>query len=259
MSINGDFAQGSNGKLEVIIGSNSQPAALNISGTAALAGRLEVKLAAGYTPPAGTSFPILSAAECHRRFRAGHRRRRQLRPERRDGYRPTGNTNALQMTSAVSRKTHGSADTFDIPLPGVECRQTSGNHTLVFTFSNTIATGSVSVVGGSASITEAPTINGNTMTVNLTNVANVQQVQIELRGITDVFSQALADASIPVKFLIGDTNGDSTVNSGDAIQTRSRSGQATNAANFRSDVNADGTVNAGDALAVRSRSGTSLP
>ncbi len=59
--------------------------------------------------------------------------------------------------------------------------------------------------------------------------------------------------------LVGDTNGDRIVNSGDALQTRNRSGQATDTTNFRSDVNTDGFVNSGDSTVVRSRSGTFLP
>ena len=55
----------------------------------------------------------------------------------------------LQLTTAVSRKTHGGAGTFDIPLPlsgepGVECRSSGGNHTLVFTFSNNVVSGNAS-------------------------------------------------------------------------------------------------------------------
>ena len=41
------------------------------------------------------------------------------------------------------------------------------------------------------------------------------------------------------------------VNSGDSLQTRNRSGQVTDATNFRSDVNVDGTVNSGDSFIVR--------
>ncbi len=59
--------------------------------------------------------------------------------------------------------------------------------------------------------------------------------------------------------LVGDTNGDGFVNAGDALQTRNRSGQATDATNFRSDVNVDGFVNSGDTTVVRARSGTALP
>ena len=64
---------------------------------------------------------------------------------------------------------------------------------------------------------------------------------------------------IDASFLIGDTNGDRMVNRGDALQTRNRSGQATDATNFRSDVNTDGTINSGDSSIVKSRAGTSLP
>ena len=46
---------------------------------------------------------------------------------------------------------------------------------------------------------------------------------------------------------------------GRPLQTRNRSGQATDATNFRSDVNADGFVNSGDTTVVRARSGTFLP
>ncbi len=59
--------------------------------------------------------------------------------------------------------------------------------------------------------------------------------------------------------LVGDTNGDRSVNAGDALQTRNRSGQTTDATNFRSDVNTDGFVNSGDTTVVRARSGSSLP
>jgi len=59
--------------------------------------------------------------------------------------------------------------------------------------------------------------------------------------------------------LLGDSNGDGTVNSGDAQQTRTRSGQLTDATNFRSDYNLDGTINSGDAFIVRARSGQTIP
>ncbi|MDQ6624227.1 MAG: hypothetical protein M3Y86_12195 [Verrucomicrobiota bacterium] len=47
------------------------------------------------------------------------------------------------------------------------------------------------------------------------------------------------------RFLIGDTNSDAATNSGDALQTRNRSGQPVVASNYRSDVNADGQINSG--------------
>ena len=59
--------------------------------------------------------------------------------------------------------------------------------------------------------------------------------------------------------LIGDSNGDGVVNSGDATQVRSRAGQATAPTNFRWDLNVDGLINSGDAALVRNRSGNGIP
>jgi hypothetical protein len=97
------------------------------------------------------------------------------------------------------------------------------------------------------------------MTVNLNGVADAQRIAIRLSGVTDGFGQVLPSTSFSVDLLTGDTNGDRVVNAGDALQTRSRSGQPADAANFRNDVNLDGVVSSGDALMVRSRSGQSLP
>jgi hypothetical protein len=167
----------------------------------------------------------------------------------------------LQLSSAVSRKNHGAAGDFDIALSGVECRTggAGGDHTLVITFSNTLVSGSAMVTGGAGSVAGAPAFSNNTMTVNLTGVTDAQTVTATLANVTDSFAQVYPDTALSVGFLIGDTNGDRFVNAGDALQTRSRSGEATDATNFRSDVNADGTVNSGDTIAVRSRSGNALP
>jgi hypothetical protein len=170
---------------------------------------------------------------------------------------------ALTFSGAVSRKVHGSGGALDIPLAGgnaVESRTggPTGDHTIVFSFSNDIATATVAVTSGTATIAGAPTIVGNTVTVNLTGVTNAQRVTLAVSQITDVFSQTLPDVSATVGFLLGDASGDGVVNGGDALQTRNRSGQAADATNFRSDFNLDGVVNGGDVIVARTRSGSSL-
>ena len=95
------------------------------------------------------------------------------------------------------------------------------------------------------------------MTVNLTGVANAQRITITLVGVSDGTNSG--NVNIPMGVLLGDTNADGFVNAGDALQTRNRSGQTTDATNFRSDVNVDGFLNSGDTVIVRSRSGTFLP
>ncbi|MDQ6765671.1 MAG: dockerin type I domain-containing protein [Verrucomicrobiota bacterium] len=168
------------------------------------------------------------------------------------------------MLKAVSRKTHATAGDFDIDLPqngpsGIECRSggASGVYQVLVTFVNNItAVAGATVTSGTASVINA-TASGSTVTVNLTGVGNAQALTLTLNGVND--GTVTGDVSVAMRVLIGDTNGDGTVNSGDATETRARSGQITTAGNFRSDVNTDGVVNSGDATIVRARSGTTVP
>jgi outer membrane protein assembly factor BamB len=172
---------------------------------------------------------------------------------------------ALQLTSAVSRKTHGAAGTFDIPLPlsgspGVECRTggATGDYTQVFTFTNNVTSGNASVTGGIGSVSGMPVFSGNTMTVNLTGVANAQTLTVTLSGVTDEFSQVLPDTPVSVNMLIGDTNGNGVVNATDVAQTKAQVGQPVTTSNFRTDVNASGIINATDVAIVKAHSGQSI-
>jgi len=168
------------------------------------------------------------------------------------------------LTSAVSRKTHGAAGAFDIALPlsgapGVESRSTGGRHTLVFTFSGDVVSGSAAVTGGSGSVLGSPSFAGKTMTVDLTGVADAQMITVTLSQVTTGTSQVLANAQVSANMLIGDTNADKSVGSADVAQTRAQIGVAVGAGNFRQDVKVDGTINLGDVLQVRSHVGNSLP
>ena len=170
----------------------------------------------------------------------------------------------LQLVNAVSRKTHGSAGSFDLDLPlsgepGVECRSSSGNHTLLFTFANRVLSGSASLTTGIGVVSGSPTFAENTMTVSLTGVADVQRVTVTLSGVTDAFSQILPDTGVSVNMLVGDTNGNKTVNASDVVQVKGQSGVPVNISNFREDVTANGAINAADIYLVKLRSGATLP
>ncbi len=174
--------------------------------------------------------------------------------------------NPLQLTSAVSRKTHAGVGTLDLNLPltgpaGVESRSggAGGDHTVVVTFANNVISGGASVTSGLGSVVGSPTFSGNTMTVNLTGVGNAQTIAVNLSNVTDEFSQVMANTAVNASFLLGDTNGDHSVNAGDALQTRNRAGQGAGSTNLRSDVNLDGIVNSGDTVIVRAHSGDALP
>jgi hypothetical protein len=106
--------------------------------------------------------------------------------------------------------------------------------------------------GKNAEVESAMT-SGNEAIVNLRNVDNEQLLTVNFFGVND--GTTTRTISVPLGILLGDSNGDGAVNSGDAQQARNRSGQFTDAGNFRSDVNRDGTVNSGDATIVRSNSG----
>jgi fibronectin-binding autotransporter adhesin len=173
-------------------------------------------------------------------------------------------TAALQAGNAVSRKTHGAAGTFDIPMPlsgtpGIECRSSSGNHTLVVNFSRNVVSGSAGVTSGVGSVSGSPSFAANRMTVNLSGVANAQKITVTLTNVTDNTAQVLPSAAVDMIFLAGDTTANKSVNASDVSQTKSRSGLIVSAANFRSDVTANGSINASDVSLVKTRSGTAVP
>lgn len=167
---------------------------------------------------------------------------------------------ALQFISAVSRMIHPGAGTFDIPLPGVECRSggASGNYSLVLTFSNNLESGNASVTSGTGSVSGTPTVSGNTMTVNLTGVTNPQSLTVTLSSVTDQFLQVLPNTPVTMSVLIGDTNNNSVVNASDVAQTKAQIGLAVDSSNFRTDVNVNGSVNGTDVALVKSHIGESV-
>jgi hypothetical protein len=174
-------------------------------------------------------------------------------------YRP-----ALPVMSIGSRKPHGTSGPFEVslggPTLGVECRSSGGNHTIVFRFVHALnSVGGVSLSGVGIVSSSGVGAEPSEYVVNLAETGDAQVVHVTLANVTDTAGNQSDNITVSMGLLIGDTNGDRTVNSGDALQTRGRSGQAADGANFRSDVNQDGVVNSADALLVRSRSGSSLP
>jgi photosystem II stability/assembly factor-like uncharacterized protein len=174
-----------------------------------------------------------------------------------------GTASSFQLLSAVSRKIHRRAGTFDVNLPltgtaGVECRDGAGSYSFVFSFTTNVVSGTASVTSG-AGTAGTPTFAGTTMTVPLTGVTDVQTVTVTLSGVTDVSSQVLPNTPVSANMLIGDVNGDKTVNSTDVTLTRGQIGMAVTTGNFREDVKVSGTITSADARQVQSDVGHSLP
>ena len=167
---------------------------------------------------------------------------------------------AVPLTSVVSRRTHGGAGTFDITLPGVECRDSAGgNYTMVFTFANTITKASAAIVSEGSGSVSSMSIAGNQVTVNLTNVQNAQRVTVNVLDIHDSAGNVSAVHSGTMRLLIGDTSANGTCNASDVSQTKAQTGALVGAGNFREDVTANGTINAGDVSDVKAHTGTSVP
>jgi N-acetylneuraminic acid mutarotase len=173
--------------------------------------------------------------------------------------------------SAVSRKTHGNAGSFgvDLPLsgtPGMECRSggATGDYTIVVTFLANVsvnASPQAAVTSGIGTIGSGGVSNGgmvitsgNVVTVPLTNIANVQTINVTLNNVN-----GSTNVTIPMRVLIGDVNGNAAVNASDVALTKSRVGQTVDATTFRADVNANGSINASDVSLVKSKIGTGLP
>jgi hypothetical protein len=153
--------------------------------------------------------------------------------------------NAPVPTSIVSRKTHGAAGNFNIPLPGIECRSggPNGNYDVVFGFATPV-TPSSATCGGNAATTNT---SGNETTVHCTGITSPRSVAVTLDG-----------NAVNMNVLVGDTNADRAVNSADISQTKSQSGQPVTSSNFREDLNVDGSINSADISLVKSKSGTGL-
>jgi hypothetical protein len=168
----------------------------------------------------------------------------------------------VTVLSAVSRVTHaGGCGTFDVPLSltapaGVEDRSTGGNYTVVVTFSGneTVTSAAVSCHNPATGTGTTGAVGGSgtpVITIPLTGVSNAQTLNLHIVGTTN--------ADIPMSILIGDTNGNGTVNAADIAQTKGRLGAAVDGTNFRSDVNANCAINAGDVALIKQNSGSSVP
>jgi hypothetical protein len=185
-------------------------------------------------------------------------------------YTVLGNTaceGGIVPVSAVSRKTHGTAGTFDIDLPlsgsvGEETRSggiPSGNHTIVVTFPSSISAVASATCAGNAATTNISTtsITNDTVTVNCTGVPNAQRIAINLLGVND--GNNVGNVSIPMDVLLGDVNLSRRTDAGDVTQVRNRTVSIPDATTFRYDVNASGRTDAGDVTTTRNATVTVLP
>jgi hypothetical protein len=166
-------------------------------------------------------------------------------------------------TLAASRKTHGTAGSFDIPLPltgdpGIECRA-DGVSQVVLVFGQPVNFTGASVSSGTGSVASTSGNGTNQAVINLTGVTNAQKITVKLLGVRFAVGGASADVPVTIGVLLADTSADRTTNSTDISQTKSQSGQSVGPSNFREDVTVDGNINSTDIALTKSKSGTALP
>jgi hypothetical protein len=154
------------------------------------------------------------------------------------------------LVSAVSRKVHGAAGTFDLPLPLVPTNPATEPRigpaqTLVFTFDKPIASAIATVTEGNATA-EAPVFSGSDVVVGLTSVADQQYVTISLTNVASTDGGTGGSGSVRVGFLKGDVNQSRVVSLADLGLVNSQLAQSVTAANYLKDVNANGTLTLGD-------------
>ena len=166
--------------------------------------------------------------------------------------------------SAFSRKTHGGAGTFDVPLPltgnvGVECRSggATNDYQMIINFATSVTVQSASVTSGTGSVSSFSGSGTSQITVNLTGVTNVQRITVTLHNVND--GTTTGDVPVSMGVLVGDVNGNAVVNASDVSLTKSQVGVPVSGSNFREDVNANGTISATDVAQVKANVGTALP
>ncbi len=173
----------------------------------------------------------------------------------------------------VSRKTHGAAGSFDIPLDttqaigsaaiSIEPRQIGAGHVIVFTFNSSVAatgngssgTAAVQTSGGASAGTASAVVSGSSVVVTLTGVTDNQRLNVSLTNVAGVGVNAV----VPVAFLLGDVNASRqvTVTDVNAVKSAVAAFSTLNASNFKFDVNTDGNVTVTDVNSVKSRAASS--
>ena len=170
---------------------------------------------------------------------------------------------APNLVGVLSRKVHGTAGSFDLPVTTgvpingaitVEPRTIGPGHKLVFQFDQAIATvGGATATIGSVSVSAT---GSNDVIVTLTGVPDNQRATISL---TTLNGNASANASVSLGFLVGDMNNTQRVNASDISAVKARASGTLTLQNFKYDLTTSGAINAQDTSAVKARSGLVIP
>jgi hypothetical protein len=174
-----------------------------------------------------------------------------------------GASPAPTVAGAVSRKTHGAAGVFDLPLSLVATNPTTEPRvgpaqSIVFDFGKPITSATVAVSEGTATAA-APTFSGNSVIVSLTGVTNRQYVTVALSNVASADGGTGGAGSVRIGFLAGDVNQSRVVSVADVALVNSALAQTVTASNYLKDVNASGTLTVADKAIANANEATALP
>ncbi len=154
------------------------------------------------------------------------------------------------LLSASSRKTHGTAGTFDLALaltplsPTTEPRS-SATQSIVLTFDTAIASATPAISEGTATF-GSMTIAGNDVILNYTGVTNAQYVTFALGNVVAAGGGPAANVAVRVGFLVGDANQSRQVTVADVGIVNAALLQTVANGNFTLDTNVDGKLTVAD-------------
>jgi hypothetical protein len=173
---------------------------------------------------------------------------------------------SLALLAVASRKTHGVAGDFDVPLArgvpvtgavSIEPRAAGAGHRIVFSFDGAVTNPGTAVLRNAAGQTfgsATPAIHGNAVLVTLSGVPDATRASVELSGVNGA-----VNATVALGFLLGDVNRSRGVDANDATALRALSGQTPTNDTARFDINATGRITAADIALVKARLGRALP
>jgi hypothetical protein len=162
----------------------------------------------------------------------------------------TSSTTPPVFASAVSRKVHGSAGTFDLPLSAVTTNPTTEprigpTQTIVYTFDKAVNAATATITEGTATA-GTPTFSGSDVIVGLSGVTNEQYVTVSLTNVASSDGGTGGSGSVRLGFLLGDVNQNRVVTVADLGLVNQQLAQVVTAANYLKDVNASGTLTVAD-------------
>jgi hypothetical protein len=169
----------------------------------------------------------------------------------------------LVLQSAFSRKSHGAAGDFDLPLPitgaeGIESRA-GGKNSIYLTFShNVVGVGSVASSCGDAHVSLDPNDAKNLIVTVQSRSCDAMDISLTVCGVTDDEGE-VSSATLTYGKLIGDVDASGVVDTLDGQAIRAVAPAPVDSSNFRDDLNHDGTVNARDHTIAKSYRGEKLP